>query len=585
MPFVVHPQMKADLRSMNARKMENTLWTRGAAMVAGTLGTVLLLFSLAGFSPTPYLSLLAMGSLMVCFTLIFLQSSQAKKENRTLISRETLLDTVFENVAVGIGVYDENYKLVKWNRKYIDLVGLDEAQLTPDTTFHEVLDLCFDHYVNVGDDKDQFIAGVVEAIENLPTGVVDRHFTDGRIVKSAFNKRPEGGFVLTLNDVTTNRMAQQALRENEDRYRSMVELSPDAIVAHKGGFMIYVNEAALDLFKVKGRHDLIGQKISSYFPFSDGEALAPYFSDAEDAGMVNNLPSLKSKVIREDGTQTNVEMEASALLYGERNVLQLVIRDISAQMQIEEFLKQAKDEAEYAAQLKGKFLANMSHELRTPLNAVIGFSEVIISQIFGAVGNPKYLEYAHDINSSGHHLLDLINDILDFSKIEAGEQKIKEEEVEIDVLVNECIRLTQQNAIDNDINIKLEFDPLLPQIFADRRMIKQILINLLSNAIKFTPTGGRIITSVHVLENAGVRISVSDNGIGIREDDIERALTPFVQVDNDKSRKYHGTGLGLPLSKNLAELHDGRLELSSRYGEGTEVSLYLPQDRVRRKAA
>ena len=116
-------------------------------------------------------------------------------------------------------------------------------------------------------------------------------------------------------------------------------------------------------------------------------------------------------------------------------------------------------------------------------------------------------------------------------------------------------------------------------------MIKQILINLLSNAIKFTPTGGRIITSVHVLENAGVRISVSDNGIGIREDDIERALTPFVQVDNDKSRKYHGTGLGLPLSKNLAELHDGRLELSSRYGEGTEVSLYLPQDRVRRKAA
>ena len=380
-------------------------------------------------------------------------------------------------------------------------------------------------------------------------------------------------------------MAQQALRENEDRYRSMVELSPDAIVAHKGGFMIYVNEAALDLFKVKGRHDLIGQKISSYFPFSDGEGLAPYFSDAEDAGMVNNLPSLKSKVIREDGTQTNVEMEASALLYGERNVLQLVIRDISAQMQIEEFLKQAKDEAEYAAQLKGKFLANMSHELRTPLNAVIGFSEVIISQIFGAVGNPKYLEYAHDINSSGHHLLDLINDILDFSKIEAGEQKIKEEEVEIDVLVNECIRLTQQNAIDNDINIKLEFDPLLPQIFADRRMIKQILINLLSNAIKFTPTGGRIITSVHVLENAGVRISVSDNGIGIREDDIERALTPFVQVDNDKSRKYHGTGLGLPLSKNLAELHDGRLELSSRYGEGTEVSLYLPQDRVRRKAA
>jgi len=254
-------------------------------------------------------------------------------------------------------------------------------------------------------------------------------------------------------------------------------------------------------------------------------------------------------------------------------------------MQIEDFLKQAKDEAEYAAQIKGKFLANMSHELRTPLNAVIGFSEVIISEIFGPVGSKKYLEYAHDINSSGLHLLDLINDILDFSKIEAGEQKINEEKVEIDVLVNECIRLTQQRAIENDINIKLEFDPLLPQIFADRRMIKQILINLLSNAVKFTPTGGRIITSVQLLENEGMKISVSDNGIGIREGDIERALTPFVQVDNDKSRKYHGTGLGLPLSKNLAEMHEGRLELISKYGEGTVVTLYLPRDRICPKAA
>ncbi|MAZ03496.1 MAG: hypothetical protein CMN56_10185 [Sneathiella sp.] len=577
--------MKAELQSMNVRKMGNMRWTRGAAMVAGTVGTVLLLSVLAGLSPTPLASVLAMGSLMVCFALTFLQSSQAKKEKQTLLSRETLLDAVFENVAVGIAVYDENYKLLKWNSRYLEFIGIKESQLTAHTTFHDVLGWSFGNYMNVGEDKDSFITQVIEAIERLPSNSIDRYFTDGRIVESSFNKRPEGGFVLTLNDVTTNRLAQQTLRENEDRYRSMVELSPDAIVAHKGGFIIYVNEAALDLFKVKSRHDLIGQKISSYFPFSDGEALAPYFSDAEDAGMVNNLPALKSKVIREDGTQTSVEMDASALLYGERNVLQLVIRDISAQMQIEEFLKQAKDEAEYAAQMKGKFLANMSHELRTPLNAVIGFSEVIISEIFGSVGNPKYLEYAHDINSSGHHLLDLINDILDFSKIEAGEQKIKEEEVEIDVLVNECIRLTQQHAIDNDINIKLEFDPLLPQIFADRRMIKQILINLLSNAVKFTPTGGRIITSVQVLENEGIKISVSDNGIGIREDDIERALTPFVQVDNEKSRKYHGTGLGLPLSKNLAEMHEGRLELHSKYGEGTEVSLYLPQDRIRRKAA
>ncbi|MEX0583096.1 MAG: PAS-domain containing protein, partial [Sneathiella sp.] len=316
MPFMTHPLSGTKSLSMNVRKTEYVRWARGVAMVAGTLGTVLLLAALAGLSPTPYASLLAMGSLMVCFTLTFLQSNQAKKEKRTLLSKESLLETVFDNVAVGIGVYDENYKLLKWNRKYIELIGINEALLKLDTTFHDILSWSFDNYVNVGDDKDRFISEVIEGIERLPTGIVDRHFTDGRIVKTSFNKRPEGGFVLTLNDVTTNRMAQQALRENEDRYRSMVELSPDAIVAHKGGFIIYVNEAALELFNVKSRHDLIGQKISSYFLFSDSDALAQYFGDADDMERVNNLPALKSKVLREDGTQTSVEMEASALLYG-----------------------------------------------------------------------------------------------------------------------------------------------------------------------------------------------------------------------------------------------------------------------------
>ncbi|TNE34809.1 MAG: HAMP domain-containing histidine kinase, partial [Alphaproteobacteria bacterium] len=186
---------------------------------------------------------------------------------------------------------------------------------------------------------------------------------------------------------------------------------------------------------------------------------------------------------------------------------------------------------------------------------------------------------------SGLHLLELINDILDFSKIESGEQKINEEEVEIDILVNECVRLTRQRAIDNDIGIKLEFEPKLPQIYADRRMLKQILINLLSNAIKFTPAGGRITASVRMVENVGMRISVSDNGIGIKEEDIDKAMTPFVQIDSEKNRKYHGTGLGLPLSKNLAELHEGSLELTSKYGEGTTASLTMPPSRIRDCAA
>ncbi len=570
---------------MNYKKLK-TIWeSNGVALLSGLLGALLMLSVLTHslFSSVYYL--IVAGGLLVCSGFAFLQGRQAQKEHHALQAKESVLDVVFDNIEIGISVFDEQFRLLKLNARYAELMEIDQNLLTSETTLQDILSWNFDNYVNVGDDRDAFIAETLEYMDGRVFGKADRQFKNGKIIEGSFNIYPAGGFILSVSDVTAARIADQTLRENEDRYRSMVELSPDAIVAHKSGFIIYVNEAALALFKLRDRHDLIGQKISSYFPYSDSEALAPYFGSADNAEAIKNLPALKSKVIREDGGQIDVEMEASALLYGERNILQLVIRDISAQMQIEDFLKQAKDEAEYAAQIKGKFLANMSHELRTPLNAVIGFSEVIISQIFGPVGSNKYLEYAQDINASGLHLLELINGILDFSKIEAGEQKINEEKVEIDVLVNECIRLTQQRAIENDINIKLEFDPLLPQIFADRRMIKQILINLLSNAVKFTPTGGRIITSVQLLENDGMKLSVSDNGIGIRESDIERALTPFVQVDSEKNRKYHGTGLGLPLSKNLAEMHEGRLELLSKYGEGTVVTLYLPPDRICEKAA
>ncbi|MCC3306003.1 PAS domain-containing sensor histidine kinase [Sneathiella sp. HT1-7] len=570
---------------MNYKKLKSIWQNNGVALLSGSLGAALMLSVLSQSMFSSVVCLIAAGGLLVCSGFAFLHGRQTRKDYYALQAKESVLDVVFDNIEIGISVFDKQLRLLELNSRYAELMEIEEEKITPQTTLQDILSWNFDNYIDAGDDREAFIADTLEYLDERVSGKIDRHFANGKIIEASFNVCPDGGYILTVSDVTATRLADKTLRENEDRYRSMVELSPDAIVAHKGGFIIYVNEAALALFKLRNRHDLIGQKISSYFPYADREALAPYFGSADDAEAVKNLSALKSKVIREDGGQTDVEMEATVLLYGEDNILQLVIRDISAQMQIEDFLKQAKDEAEYAAQIKGKFLANMSHELRTPLNAVIGFSEVIISQIFGPVGSGKYLEYAHDINASGLHLLELINDILDFSKIEAGEQKINEEKVEIDVLVNECIRLTQQRAIENDINIKLEFDPLLPQIFADRRMIKQILINLLSNAVKFTPTGGRIITSVQLVENEGMKISVSDNGIGLREGDIERALTPFVQVDSEKNRKYQGTGLGLPLSKNLAEMHEGRLELLSKYGEGTVVTLYLPRDRICEKAA
>jgi len=498
---------------------------------------------------------------------------------------DDLFDVVLDNLPIGVCVLDENLNLFSWNEKYLEIMEIEESQFTDAVSFRNLLAICYDKYQSVESSKEEFVDLCIEDAKMRTTKRVDRTFKNGKIVEITFNPSPQGRYISTLTDVTSSRLSEKAMRENEDRYRRMVELSPDSIVAHQNGIILYVNNTAVKMFKAESQHDLIGTHIRPFFPFSDMERLSTYFGSAEEMESGETLPAEKTKVLVENGEQTDVEVEASALMYGERRALQLIIRDISSQVQIEEFLEHAKEEAEYASQLKGTFLANMSHELRTPLNAVIGFSEVIKSQLFGDVGSPKYLEYAQDIHDSGNHLLELINDILDFSKIESGEQGINEEDIEIDMLVTECVRLTQQRAIDNDINIKLEFDPLLPQIFGDRRMLKQILINLLSNAIKFTPTGGRIITSVKIPDKAGLEISVTDNGIGIKHEDIVKALTPFVQIDSEHNRKYQGTGLGLPLSKNLAEMHDGKLELQSEYGSGTIVSLTLPKSRIREKAA
>lgn len=265
--------------------------------------------------------------------------------------------------------------------------------------------------------------------------------------------------------------------------------------------------------------------------------------------------------------------------------MQLIARDISAQTQAQELLEKAKEEAESAAQLKGTFLANMSHELRTPLNAVIGFSEIIKNEIYGKIGSQKYIEYAEDIHNSGVHLLDLINEILDLSKIEAGAQEIFEERLSINALVEECIRLTDPQREKAEVTIVSNLNALLPRIVADSKMIKQVILNLLSNAIKFTPQGGKITLSCVVGPEGNLSLSVEDTGIGIREEDIHKALTPFVQVDSELNRKYEGTGLGLPLSKNLMELHGGSLEISSQYGSGTTVTIHLPSDRVELSAA
>ncbi len=244
-------------------------------------------------------------------------------------------------------------------------------------------------------------------------------------------------------------------------------------------------------------------------------------------------------------------------------------------------LSAALEAAEARSRAKSDFLASMSHELRTPLNAIIGFSEVMRDECFGPIGSERYKGYAADVHESARHLLRLINDMLDMAKIEAGKLELEESVLDPAELLHAVLRLAAPAGADRRAPVETELPAELPLLTADERKLKQILVNLLSNALKFTPLQGCVVVTLQCELDGDFSFLVADNGIGMAPPDIAVALTPFGQVANRQSRQHEGTGLGLPLSKALAELHGGSLELESALGAGTTATLRLPAWRVR----
>jgi cell cycle sensor histidine kinase DivJ len=381
------------------------------------------------------------------------------------------------------------------------------------------------------------------------------------------------------------------LYAEEDRYRLLARNMTDVITRHgKNGAVLFVSPAAETLFGVKV-NELHGHRLFDRVHVTDRPS---YLTALADAAQLGEVRSAEFRARREgsagDGDDAAargqflwiemrcrpVDHSSGDVKQGEREVV-AVMRDVTERKLQEQALDEARAEAERANATKVKFLANMSHELRTPLNAIIGFSDMLVNEQNLRLDAARRREYSHLINDSGTHLLAVVNGILDMSKMETGDFEISPEPFEPGPVIRKCCSLLALKAHEQGLDLIMRLPENLPELTADKRAFKQILINLLSNAVKFTDRGGRVVVAARV-ELGDFIVAVEDNGVGISAEDLERIGLPFFQSRVTYDRRHDGTGLGLSIVRGLVSLHGGIVEIASRLGEGTRVNVRLPID-------
>lgn len=369
------------------------------------------------------------------------------------------------------------------------------------------------------------------------------------------------------------------IRHSEERYRALFASIRDGILLFRPDRAILsANAAACRMFGYE-EAELLGRHYSLIMDMADPRLKLALRERARTGHFEGELT-----MVRKDGSRFPVDISSSIFGAGSEPFACVVVRDISERVRVYAELVSAKEQAEAGSRAKSQFLAHMSHELRTPLNAIIGFSEMMAGRVHGPLGAPKYDEYAGHVLSSGRHLLSIINDILDLAKVEAGKYELVSSEIEIADFLCGLVQLYTDRVAAAGLVIALHAAPDLPNLVADARLLRQVLLNLLSNAVKFTPAGGSIAVSAALLAEGGLEIGIEDTGAGIAEEDLPRVLLPFGQAKAGIARPYEGTGLGLPLAKAFLELHGGTLELASRLGQGTRVRVRLPAERLRERA-
>jgi signal transduction histidine kinase len=390
----------------------------------------------------------------------------------------------------------------------------------------------------------------------------------------------ETGALLHSMQVMQDSIAEQMAREKaraqsaEGRLMDAVESSGEGIILADGnGSIAVANSELARLFPEIATHIVPGEALSKVLSLIEAQCRRA----SDDRGtladqLLTNVSRAPSGAERQLPDGRWLRLVANATQEGTI----LFLSDFTEIKTREEHYRVAKQQAEAASAAKSRFLANMSHELRTPLNAVIGFSEILSGELFGKLGDPRYVEYSGDILKSGRHLLDVINNVLDLARSESGSIEIRKRPLDLTAILNECADAIRDRCAVADIAFVESLGAQPINVDADETKLRQVVANLLSNAVKFTEAGGTVFLFASEDEE-GVRIEVRDTGIGMTPDDIQTALTPFAQVDGRLERRYEGAGIGLPLAKAFVESHGGTLAVRSEPGRGTSVTVRLPR--------
>ncbi|HZB91039.1 MAG TPA: PAS-domain containing protein [Stellaceae bacterium] len=501
-------------------------------------------------------------------------------EERAAAAQSRLIDAI-EAIPEGFMLLDKEDRLVLCNSRFRELHKPIAAVLVPGTGFAELCRAsCYaEQPDNARGREEEWIADRLRRHQAPHYGVEERQVGE-RWFQISEQRTRDGGCVVVQTEITAVKRREQELAEKTALLRATLEHMAQGLLVLDAQLRIKMwNDRWIELVEIPP--ELVGVGLPME-PIMRLAALRGEFGPGEIDGLVRvRLQRLRDSdsEVAEFHPPNGRVIEARRSAMPDGGTL-FTFADITERKRVEADLRRAKDEAELASRSKTEFLANMSHELRTPLNAIIGFSDILMGQIFGPLGDARYSDYARDIRDSGLHLLNLINDVLDVSKVEFGKVELIEETVDIVAVVESCARLMRDRADTAGLRLVQELPPGLPYLQGDSRRLKQVLLNLLSNAVKFTPSGGRVTIKASYRPEDGFRLVVEDTGIGIAKGDLEKALRPFGQIDSRLARKYQGTGLGLPLARSMAELHGGKLELDSAPGQGTTATIWLPPARV-----